>query len=236
VAAILSAFPDSARPAEALVAMLEYDDSVEAAVPLLARTSLDPFDLLRPLLAGDDPVLAARAARAWLARRQDADVVARLPAWIESDDRRVAREASIAVGDLPPDAVIQIGGALIRAARAGVEGVAWPACSALGRIAAREPAARDALLAVAEDPKNSAQIAVAPFLPQLGEPGIARLVAFLDHPTRDARRTACLVILSAVRDGRTGFSTAAPALERLAKGDDLELARFAKEALQAIRR
>lgn len=236
VIAILSDFPDAARPAEPLVAMLAYDDVVEQAIGLLRRTPADPSDLLRPLLSGDDPLLAVRAARVGLVRKPDADVVAKLTAWIESGDPRVAHEATIAAAELPTDTLVQLGGALVRAARSGVEGVAWPACHALARISGSEPAARDALLAVADDPHNSAQIAVAQFLPALGEPGISRLVAMLDHPARDGRRNACTTIVGAARNRPADYAVAVPALERLAKGDDLELARLAEMALKTIRK
>jgi hypothetical protein len=233
---ILGQFPDAARPAEPLVALLAYDDSVVSALILLRRAPADLPEFLKPLLSGDDPVLAARAVRAGGGRKIDDGLVAKLGTWIESPDARVAREAASALAELPPEKISRLGGALIRAAKAGVDGVASPACHALDRIAGSEPAARDALLAVADDPENSAQLAVTQFLPSLGAPGIARLVALLDHPARDARRDACAIIASSGRGQGTEYAAAIPSLERIALGDDLEMARLAKQALEVVRK
>ena len=233
---LLASFPDAERPPEALLEMLADDLAAEQAIGLLLRAPRCTKEHLQPLLDGDDPVAAARAARVALARAADPSLVARVKVWLESPDVRLAREAATAAAGLPPDKITELGGALIRAARAGKEGVAWPACSALGRIAQIEPAARDALLAVADDPKNSAQIAVSCLLPALGEAGIARVIAFLDDPRREARREACVLIFSGVQNGVSGYTAAVPALERIAAGDDLELARLAKQALDALRK
>jgi hypothetical protein len=233
---IVSAFPDAERTPDPLLALLPFDDSSEQAIHLLARTPRCTAEVLAPLVDGADPVLAARAVRVLLARKADASLAGRLKGWIGSGDPRLAREAVLAACVLPPEAIVELGGGLIRAARGGVEGVAWPACAALARIADREPAARDAILAVADDPKNSAQLAVTADLPKLGEAGIVRLVALLDHEQRDARRNACLVIMNQAQQRRPGYAVAIPALERIAKGDDLELARFADEALKSLRK
>lgn len=234
--AILARFPDADRPSDALVAMLAQDDTADEVVGLLTRTPKCTAAVLQPALDGTDPVVAARATRVLVVRRGAVPPVERIARWIESDDPRVAREGALAAGTLSADGIVQVGGALIRAARAGVAGVAWPACYALGRIANSEPAAREALLAVADDAKNSAQLAVSQCLSDLGEEGIRRLIALLDHPKRDARRNACLQIGSEVRNGRTGYAGAIPALERIAKGDDLELARFAQDALKLLQK
>ena len=78
-----------------------------------------------------------------------------------------------------------------------------------------------------------------PFLVALGTPGLERIVRFLEHPSRDARRNACVTLLPiARRDGgnREALASATPALDRLAASDDLEMARLAKDVLTAIRR
>ncbi|MCE9634480.1 MAG: HEAT repeat domain-containing protein [Planctomycetes bacterium] len=249
VLSIAASIPEAARPLPLLVSMLAFDDCAESVIDILGARGAsilprpadpDPAALLTPLLDGEDLVLAARAARVLAMRRRTAPgIVERLPAWIESSDPRVARAALLAANDLVNADIARIGGSLVRAARAGVEGVAWPACSALSRIANDEPVARDALLAVADDPKNSGQIAVIQFLASFGDPGITRIVAFLDHQNRDARRSACIALLPiARRDGgnREVLVSATPSLDRLAASDDLEVARLAKDVLTAIRR
>jgi hypothetical protein len=234
--AVFERFPDADRPADALVSMLGHDDTADQLVGLMTRTPQCTAATLQPALDGTDPAAAARAARVLIARRANDLLTDRLVPWIDSGDPRVAREGALAAGELPVDGIVQLSGSLIRAARAGVEGVAWPACGALGRIVDREPAAREAILAVADDPRNSAQLAVSQFFPELGEAGVTRLIALLDHERRDARRDACLVIFSAVRNGKTGYAGAIPALERLAKGVDLELKRFAQDALDLLQK
>ncbi len=215
-------------------ALLARDDAAEAALSLVQERYAALAPELRTLCDDEVAVVAARAARVVLARAPEEALVERMGGWLESDDARVAREAAIAVAGLPPDTILRFGGALVRVLARDVQGVAWPACSALGRIADRAPTARAAVLAVADDPRHSCHAGVVGFLLDYGDEGFERLAALLRSPVRDARRNLCVCLgnsdprLLAVRPDTLD------ALRELTRGDDLELAQLAQRALDVI--